>query len=61
MAEGKVKPSVSDLDRLIRLEEFLREERKAGEPTKLVVEWINHTDPAKKQDGETGGPETEEL
>ncbi|MFH1219366.1 MAG: hypothetical protein V1694_02820 [Candidatus Eisenbacteria bacterium] len=59
MAEGKVKPTVSDLDRLIRLEEFLREERKAGEQTKLIVEWIDHTDPATKQDEEAGEPEIE--
>jgi hypothetical protein len=58
MAEGKVKPTVSDLDRLIRLEEFLREE-KAGEQTKLIVEWVDYNDPAKKKDGETDGPGTE--
>jgi hypothetical protein len=58
MAEGKVKPSVSDLDRLIRLEEFLREE-KVGEQTKLIVEWVDYKDPATKQDGETDGSGTE--
>jgi hypothetical protein len=29
IAEGKVKVTVAELDRLIRLEEFLREEQKA--------------------------------
>jgi hypothetical protein len=38
IAEGKVKVTVADLDRLIRLEEFLREEEKA-EGTKIVLEW----------------------
>ena len=59
MAEGKVKPSVSDLDKLIRLEEFLREERGAGEQPRLIIEWLDHTGPAKKQDREAGEPETE--
>ena len=34
IAEGKVKATVADLDRLIRLEEFLREE---GEKQQLKV------------------------
>jgi hypothetical protein len=38
IAEGKVKPTMTDLDRLIRLEEFLREEEKVG-GTKIVLEW----------------------
>jgi hypothetical protein len=54
IAEGKVKPTVSDLDRLIRLEEFLREE-KVGEQTKLIVEWSDATNPSEGQDGEGGG------
>ncbi|MFH1220084.1 MAG: hypothetical protein V1694_06480 [Candidatus Eisenbacteria bacterium] len=59
IAEGKVKPTVSDLDKLIRLEEFLREEGKAGEQTKVVIEWRDYTNPSKEQDEEAGGPETE--
>jgi hypothetical protein len=58
IAEGKAKVTVADLDRLIRLEEFLREE-KVGEQTKLIVEWVDYKDPATKQDGETDGPGTE--
>ncbi|MFH1219370.1 MAG: hypothetical protein V1694_02840 [Candidatus Eisenbacteria bacterium] len=54
IAEGKVKPSVSDLDKLIRLEEFLREECKAGEQTKIVIEWRDYTNPSKEQDQGTG-------
>ncbi len=59
IAEGKVKPSVSDLDRLIRLEEFLREERGAGEQTKVVIEWRDASNPSEDQDKESGEPETE--
>jgi transposase len=40
IAEGKVKPTISDLDRLIRLEEFLREEQKA-EGLKVVLWWTD--------------------
>jgi len=60
IAEGKVKPSVSDLDRLIRLEEFLREERKAGEQTKFIIEWRDASNPSEEQDKEAGERETEE-
>jgi hypothetical protein len=38
IAEGKVKPTISDLDRLIRLEEFLREEQKA-EGLTVILDW----------------------
>ena len=58
IAEGKVKPSVSDLDKLIRLEEFLREEGKAGEQTKVVIEWRDASNPSEGQDEEGGEPET---
>ncbi|MFH1219368.1 MAG: hypothetical protein V1694_02830 [Candidatus Eisenbacteria bacterium] len=58
IAEGKVKPSVSDLDRLIRLEEFLREEGKAGEQTKIIFEWRDASNPSEGQD-KAGEPETE--
>ncbi|MFH1220087.1 MAG: hypothetical protein V1694_06495 [Candidatus Eisenbacteria bacterium] len=61
IADGKVKPSVSDLDRLIRLEEFLREEGKAGEQTKIIFEWRDATKPSEEQDGEAGGPEVRTL
>ena len=59
IAEGKVKPSVSDLDRLIRLEEFLREERVAGEQTKIIFEWRDAGNPSEGQGTEAGKPETE--
>jgi hypothetical protein len=37
IAEGKVKPTISDLDRLIRLQEFLREEDPDNRP-KIIFE-----------------------
>jgi hypothetical protein len=49
---GKVKVTVADLDRLIRLEEFLREEEKA-EGTKIVLEWHEYD----AQGNEIGGVE----
>ena len=58
IADGKVKPSVSDLDKLIRLEEFLREERKAGEQTKFIIEWRDASNPSEGQDKEIGGSST---
>ena len=58
IAEGKAKVTVADLDRLIRLEEFLREE-KVGEQTKLIVEWHGTRDPREKQNGDEGGSESE--
>jgi transposase len=42
IAEGKVKMTVSDLDRLIRLEEYLREGPGGSKETKLVVCWTEH-------------------
>jgi hypothetical protein len=36
-----VKTTISDLDRLIRLEEFLREEEKV-EGTKIILEWRDY-------------------
>ena len=42
IAEGKVKPTISDLDRLIRLEEFLKEETKS-EGLKVVL-WCDGDD-----------------
>ena len=50
IAEGKVKATLSDLDRLIRLEEFLKDEQKA-EGTKIILEWA---DSGKKGDSEGG-------
>jgi hypothetical protein len=44
IAEGKAKVTVADLDQLIRLEEFLREDLKQGE-TKLIVEWVGYDSP----------------
>jgi hypothetical protein len=52
IAEGKVTPSVSDLDRLIRLEEFLREVRGAGEQTRFIFEWRDAIKPSEGQDSE---------
>ena len=48
IAEDRVKATLSDLDRLIRLEEFLKDEQKA-ERTKIILEWA---DSGKKGDGE---------
>ena len=45
-----MKATLSDLDRLIRLEEFLKDEQKA-EGTKIILEWA---DSGKKGDGEGG-------
>jgi hypothetical protein len=59
IAEGKVKPTVSDLDKLIRLEEFLTEERGAGEQMRLIVDWRGPGDLGEEQDGEEEGPESE--
>lgn len=50
IAEGKVKVTVPDLDKIIRLEEFLREERVAGEQTKIVLEWMDGSNPSEEQD-----------
>ncbi|MGD9402109.1 MAG: hypothetical protein PVF95_07575 [bacterium] len=43
IAEGKVKMTVSDLDRLIRLEEYLREEVEPRQQ-KIVVVWGDSDD-----------------
>jgi len=56
IAEGKVKATLSDLDRLIRLEEFLKDEQKA-EGTKIILEWVES---GKKGDGE-GGDNCDEV
>lgn len=58
IAEGKVKPTGSDLNKLIRLEEFLRQEGKPGEQMKIVLEWRGPGDSG-EEDERTGGPETE--
>jgi hypothetical protein len=39
------------LDKLIRLEEFLREDLKQGQ-TKLIVEWVDHVSGADQGGGE---------
>ena len=57
IAEGKAKVTVADLDKLIRLEEFLREE-KASEQTKFIIEWRDASNPSEEQDEEAGEPET---
>ena len=42
IAEGKVKMTVSDLDRLIRLEEYLREGPGGPGQTEIIVTWTEH-------------------
>jgi len=42
IAEGKVKMTVSDLDRLIRLEEYLTEGPGGPRPMEIVVTWTEH-------------------
>jgi transposase len=42
IAEGKVKMTVSDLDRLIRLEEYLTEGPGGPGGTELIVSWTEH-------------------
>ena len=42
IAEGKVKMTVSDLDRLIRLEEYLREGPGGPGKTEIIVTWTEH-------------------
>ena len=59
IAEGKAKVTVADVDWLIRLEEFLREEGKAGQQTMVVLEWHGPGDSDDEQDKEGGGPHGE--
>jgi hypothetical protein len=42
IAEGEVKMTVSDLDRLIRLEQYLREGPGGPGKTEIVVTWTEH-------------------
>ncbi len=42
-----------------RLEEFLREERVAGEQTKIILEWRDASNPSEDRDKESGEPQTE--
>jgi hypothetical protein len=51
IAEGKVKATLSDLDRLIRLEEFLKHEQKA-EGTVLTLEYVDSTAKGEEEGGE---------
>jgi transposase len=44
IAEGKVKMTVSDLDRLIRLEEYLREEAQGPVHKRIIVTWKDPKD-----------------
>jgi transposase len=62
IAEGKVKLSVADLDRLIRLEGFLREEEKV-EGTKIILEWSEYDGKGEKVGdvGDAGSDITEET
>ena len=41
IAEGKVKVTVADLDRLIRLEEFLQEDLKQSEGVTVIFNWTD--------------------
>ena len=38
IAEGRVRPTISDLDRLIRLEEFLKEDLEKSQ-MKVIINW----------------------
>jgi hypothetical protein len=58
IAEGKAKVTIADLDRLIRLEEFLREDLKGGQ-TKLIVEWVGYDSSGKRHDGSADEPESD--
>jgi hypothetical protein len=57
IAEGKVKVTVSDLDKLIRLEESLREERKEGQQTELIVRWEDYDSSGRGQGNDANGAE----
>ncbi|MFH1312330.1 MAG: hypothetical protein ABIJ00_03805, partial [Candidatus Eisenbacteria bacterium] len=52
IAEGKVKPTITDLDRLIRLEEFLRQEGEEKQQ-KFVFVWSD-TDSSGKEVAKAG-------
>jgi 3-methyladenine DNA glycosylase AlkD len=54
IAEGRMKVTMADLDRLVRLEEFLREEEKA-EGTKFVLEWHESCGKPEEVDGGDDG------
>ena len=48
IAEWKVKVTVADLDRLIRLEEFLREDLKQSDGVTVIFNWTDeHGNPIK--------------
>jgi len=49
IAEGKVKPTITDLDRLIRLEEFLRQEDPDERP-KIIFEWREYDSSGRLKD-----------
>jgi hypothetical protein len=50
--------TIADLDRLIGLEDFLREEGKVGEQTKITPEWHDAPGPGEEEQGkEADGPE----
>jgi transposase len=50
IAEGKVKPTISDLDRLVRLEEFLRKGAVAQEGEESLLERIKREYAARHKD-----------
>ena len=51
--------TVADRDGLVRLEEFLREEGKAQEQTKIIVEWRDAPSPDDGSREGGGEPATE--
>ncbi|MFH1314028.1 MAG: hypothetical protein ABIJ00_12495 [Candidatus Eisenbacteria bacterium] len=59
IAEGKVKPTITDLDRLIRLEEFLRQEDPDERP-RVIFEWrdVDSSGRLKNKVGDTGDAST---
>jgi transposase len=58
IAEGKIKVTVADLDRLIRLEEFLRDDKHAA-GTEIVISFEDYSDSGQVGDGDDGTAVTE--
>jgi hypothetical protein len=58
IAEGKVKVTMADLDRLIRLEEFLREDLKESDGVTVIFNWTDEHGNPIKDSGETNHART---
>ena len=56
IAEGKVKITVADLDRLIRLEEFLRQEQES-KGMEIILQWTDEHGNPVEDPAETGEKE----